>query len=115
VKAYQSNQEQHSMIIGTQDPDSFVSDKVKSDIKEFLHTYWSDFNRDAYEYDDLDITFATNDRGDTWNYQTGDNSFTGACYCLPHWAVTTITTNSDIDSLYDDIINQLEDAVASVC
>ena len=74
-----------------------LSNQVKSDIREFLAANWSDFQADAKEYDGLDLTIATNDDGDAWNYQTGDNSFTGGCYGLPHWAVDKIQ--------YDDNAN----------
>ena len=75
-----------------------LSNEVKQDIRAFLFANWNSFQSDAKEYDGLDITFATNDSGDTWNYQTGDNSFTGDCYSLPHWAVDTIQYDCDADS-----------------
>jgi hypothetical protein len=87
-----------------------LSTEVKSNIREFLVANWSDFQKDAKEYGGLDITFATNDDGDAWNYQTGDNSFTGGCYGLPHWAVETIEGHDGTPlELSSDIINQLEE------
>ena len=50
------------------------------------------------------------DEGDCWNYQTGDNSFTGGCYSLPHWAVDMIVDdgrNASIMAMC--IIEQLEE------
>ena len=86
-----------------------LSNAIKAEIKEFIKLNMVDFHSDADEYGYLEITFATNDEGNTWNYQTGDNSFTGACYSLPHWAVTSIYSETTVNSLYTEIIAQLTD------
>ena len=54
----------------------------------------------------MDCTFATNDAFDAWAYQTGDNSYTGSCYSLPHWAVITLGQDSNAEELANDISNQ---------
>tara|TARA_R110000744_G_scaffold86236_2_gene168516 strand:+ start:1184 stop:1486 length:303 start_codon:yes stop_codon:yes gene_type:complete len=90
----------------------FLADEVKSNIKEFLTQNWKSFQSDAVEYDGLDITFATNEKGDAWNYQTGDNSFTGGAYGLPHWAVTTIYKDDEVETILETIIDQLEECLS---
>lgn len=84
-----------------------LSAEVYSDIKGFIFSNIDEFRKDAAEYAGLDITFSTNDAGDQWNYQTGDNSYTGGCYSLPHWAIATIYEETDPLELYEDITSQL--------
>ena len=91
----------------TQQLDADLSAEVYSDIKNFIFSNIADFRDDAKEYEFLDITFATNDAGDTWAFQTGDNSYTGACYSLPHWATFTIMIDTDPLDVYEDITSQL--------
>ena len=86
-----------------------LSIAVKTEIAAFLKLNWLDLQEDAQEYDGLEITFAVNDDGSAWAYQTGDNSFTGACYSLPWWAVSTIVYGNDVRDVIDEIIEQLED------
>lgn len=52
----------------------------------------------------MQVTFATD--GEKWNYQTGDNSFTGACYSLPYWAVIYLYRDSNRQNLAQDVLNQ---------
>ena len=66
-------------------------------------------NANDYENDEyMQLTIATNDDGTAWNYQTGDNSYTGNCYLLPHWAVVYIGPDSQTDELLTDIVAELE-------
>ena len=88
-----------------------MTDEVYSEIKQFIFSGIDDFRG---EYDGLDLTVAVGatgrgDQADQWNYQTGDNSFTGGAYGLPYWAVTTIWPDTDPVELYNDIIDQLEE------
>ena len=86
-----------------------MTPEVYYDIKNFIFSNIDTFRKDAEEYEYIDITIAVSDNGDTWNYQTGDNSYTGGAYSLPHWAVTSIYPDTDPLELYDEIIDQLED------
>lgn len=56
----------------------------------------------------FDITIATTD-GETWGYQTGDNSYTGGAYHFRHWAVIYLYRDSNINQLVDDVMDQLCD------
>ena len=86
-----------------------LSREVRSDIRQFITVNLEDFKQDAIEFGGLDITIACNDQGDAWNYQTGDNSYTGNAYGLNHWAIDTIDADTDASELYASVRNQLED------
>lgn len=43
----------------------------------------------------------------SWNYQTGDNSFTGGAYGHPHWAVIYLYRRSNSRELAEDAANQI--------
>lgn len=42
-----------------------------------------------------------------WDYQTGDNSFSGSAYLYPVWAVTWILRRQDSRAVARDLIDQL--------
>ena len=86
-----------------------LSQQVIDDLTVFIALNIDDFKADAIEYDGLDITFGTNENGTEWSYQTGDNSFTGGCYCHPHWAVEYIGKDTDRVELRDSIVDQLNE------
>jgi hypothetical protein len=54
------------------------------------------------------LTIGMNEAGE-WGFQTGDNSFTGGAYGYPHWAVVSITEDSDPEEVFQDICDQLAD------
>jgi hypothetical protein len=60
----------------------------------------------------MELTIACNNNGDQWNYQTGDNSYTGGAYGLPHWAVLYLSRDSDPLEVANEAIDQLLDLVA---
>lgn len=71
----------------------------------------------AFEDDDkpgIQLTVATDDKGAVWNYQTGDNSFTGGAYGLPHWAVIGVYRDTDETEAAKDIANQLFELVEAL-
>jgi hypothetical protein len=57
----------------------------------------------------MDVTLGWTPEDGSWNYQTGDNSFTGGAYGHPHWAVTTIDRRSNSKEVAKDLIDQLAD------
>ena len=61
----------------------------------------------------IDITIASNgtDPND-WGFQTGDNSYSGACYFYRHWAVGYIDDQTDPKELAIELLDQLEELVA---
>lgn len=88
-----------------------LTPEVYADIKSFIFSNIDIFRDDAKEYGGMDLTVACNEIGDQWNYQTGDNSYTGGAYGLQHWAVTTIDVESDPLEVYEHLIDQLEDLI----
>ena len=86
-----------------------MSAEVYKDIKDFIFSNIDVFREEADEYEYVELTVAVSDDGTVWNYQTGDNSYTGGAYSLPHWAVTSVYPDTDPVDLYEDIINQLEE------
>lgn len=59
----------------------------------------------------LDITVATTN-GKSWNYQTGDNSYTGGAYGMVHWSVQTIYPNTNCYTMAREIVSELRGMVA---
>ena len=61
----------------------------------------------------IDITIASNgtDPND-WGFQTGDNSYSGACYFYRHWAIGSIDFQTDPKELATELLDQLEELVA---
>ncbi len=59
-----------------------------------------------YLEEGLDVTVATTD-GREWDYQTGDNSYTGGAYGLRHWAVITLFKESHCGKLAAEVVNEL--------
>ena len=61
----------------------------------------------------IDITIASNgtDPND-WGFQTGDNSYSGACYFYRHWAIGSIDFQTDPKELATELLEQLEELVA---
>ena len=83
------------------------------EIKNFIFSNIDSFRKDAKDFDGLDLTIAVDDDFTKWNFQTGDNSYTGGAYGLPHWGVTTIYPDSDPLEVYDEIITRLQDLTES--
>ena len=59
----------------------------------------------------MQVTVSTDDM-QSWNYQTGDNSYSGACYGDRHWSVIYLYRRSNCKELAQDAVNALADAVA---
>lgn len=81
-------------------------------IKEIRSLLYSlkQFHKEFLE-DGLDVTVATND-GRQWNYQTGDNSYTGGAYGLALWSAKTLFKDTHCGKLAAEIVSELKDMVA---
>lgn len=67
------------------------------------------FNDEGY----IDITVASNgDDPNDWGFQLGDNSFSGQCYFYHHWAIGTIDSDTNVEELATDLLEQLEELTA---
>lgn len=73
-------------------------------VKEIDDDYRSASQEPGDETPSMDLTVATD--GEAWGYQTGDNSYSGACYFFPHWAVTTLYRDSDPQEVVKEIYSQ---------
>jgi hypothetical protein len=87
------------------------------DLLDFLKRHIGDEYRATEEDTEpsMQVTVACDDFMDKWVYQTGDNSYTGACYSYPHWAVISLYRDSSSEYYAKDIVNQLEELIPSVC
>ncbi len=59
----------------------------------------------------ISITIATT-TGESWGYQTGDNSYSGAAYGYHHWSVQSIYRDTDYNQLAEEIVGELLGKVA---
>lgn len=62
----------------------------------------------AFEDDDapgIQLTVGTN--GNSWSYQTGDNSYSGSAYFYPYWSVTGIYRDTNCRELARSIQSEL--------
>lgn len=57
------------------------------------------------------LTVASDNELSQWSYQTGDNSFSGGAYGLPHWAVVYLSRDSDPAQVAEDIASQLGELI----
>lgn len=55
----------------------------------------------------IGFTPADEDSGASWDYQTGDNSYTGGAYCHAHWGVISLYRRSNSRELAKDIAEQI--------
>ena len=59
------------------------------------------------------VAVATTD-GESWSYQTGDNSYTGGCYSHPHWSLIYLYRRSNCTELareaVEELLGMVEDA-----
>ena len=55
------------------------------------------------------LTVGWNPEDGSWDYQTGDNSYTGSAYFYPHWGVVAVYRRSNSLDLARDIRWQLAD------
>jgi hypothetical protein len=100
-------------MLNLQNVDYFqVFDSYSADIKALIddlinaeNSYWTeetDEDGDLYEFDTLTIGLSE----DGWDFQTGDNSFSGGAYRFPVWVVAEFyPTDTVSDVMYRLRIN----------
>ena len=89
-----------------------INGKNLTDLIEFLKT--DDFYSEYVNSEEgLQLTIGCNEDKE-FNWQTGDNSFTGGAYLYPHWAVIYVTQDSDTWRLVQEIIEQLGELMPEV-
>lgn len=55
----------------------------------------------------IQLTVAADEKG--WDWQTGDNSYSGGAYFHRHWGVVTVYRRSNSRELARDLIDQIKD------
>jgi hypothetical protein len=80
---------------------------------------YSDFDEsDDDSIPGLDVTigctFDFDDASISWNYQTGDNSYTGGAYGHPEWFTCFVMKRTNCKELADDIINEIHDRIQEI-
>lgn len=60
---------------------------------------------------ECEVTIGYCPRKKEWDYQTGDNSYTGGAYGFHHWAVGSIYPATNCKSLASDLIDQIADLI----
>lgn len=57
----------------------------------------------------IQITVGWNPETGEWDYQTGDNGYSGAAYFYPVWAVGSVYRRTNSRALARDLIAQLDE------
>ena len=83
---------------------------IQASIFSILEDYLPSYD-EAGESEAIQMTFSTCDHLEELNFQSGDNSFSGACYFHKHWAVTELSANDDLEDLSIQLSEQLADCV----
>ena len=55
----------------------------------------------------MQVTIGYSPHTGEWDYQTGDNSYSGAVYFHPHWAIVHLYRRSNSLQLARDVLDQL--------
>ena len=58
----------------------------------------------------MDITFGYD--GESWGWQTGDNSYLGGAYGYRNWYVITLTRKSNCKELAKEVVEDLKDQLS---
>ena len=68
---------------------------------------------DSTPYVDVTIgcTFDFGEGSIAWNYQTGDNSFTGGAYGHPEWFTTSLLSRTNCKDASEDLIEEIESRI----
>lgn len=59
----------------------------------------------------MDVTVGWEPEDGSWNYQTGDNSYTGGAYGYRHWAVVYLDRRSNSTEMAREVREQLMELV----
>ena len=87
-----------------------VDIKKHEDWRSFYCRNFYTFDRSEPPYVDVTIgcTFDFAEGCITWNFQTGDNSFTGGAYGHPEWFNTSLLSRSNCKDLAKDLTEEIE-------
>lgn len=96
-------------IYSTNIKPSLVSliERLKQDIELNPKDFTESEDDDAAPY--IKITIACNADLKDWQFQTGDNSYSGACYHRKHWGIIDVFQDSDAALVADYLISDMLD------
>lgn len=60
----------------------------------------------------IGFTPSTDDKGFSWHYQTGDNSYSGGAYGHSHWAVISLYRRSNSRELAKQAADEIAESVS---
>ena len=81
-----------------------------SDIKSTIEDDFRAFENS--EEPSIQLTVGIDDTGD-WDYQTGDNSYSGAAYHYPNWSVVAVYRDSNCREVAKEIREELANTLAA--
>ncbi len=85
----------------------------KEDLITLIEGIQNTIELDDCDDEIIDITVASNGTNPyEWGFQTGDNSYSGACYFYRHWAIGYIDDQTIPNDLAIELLDQLEELVA---
>lgn len=93
--------------------EKYIKKEVLDDIDDLLKKenleYWKGFIEEEEEEEEgyITLTLAFNDTFDTWDFQTGDNSYTGNAYGLKNWIVIRMTKDTTKEDIFEDTYFQI--------
>lgn len=71
-------------------------------------THWPDFDKDDYGQPAFNcVTFGANDDLTEWDWQSGDNSFSGGAYFYPHWGVVYFRPRTNCREIALEALEQI--------
>ena len=82
---------------------------LKPTIRDDYRAYADEPGLDNESIPSMLLTVGWNPEDGSWDYQTGDNSYTGSAYFYPCWAVVDLYRRSNSLDLARDIRSQLAD------
>lgn len=92
----------------------------KGEIASLLASLKDDIRDDYRCTDDPDddtpgmcVTIGASTDG-RWDYQTGDNSFTGGAYGHPVWGVVYLCRDTDVDGAAEGVLDEIAEQMAYV-
>ena len=91
-----------------------IDDKIKAlvpQVQSILENYLPD-THESVGVELLQMTFAS-DNLETFTFQSGDISYSGACYGLRNWGVVELGTDSDCKELAIDAVEQIADGICT--
>ena len=80
---------------------------LESVLKDYKSNIDDDMKDSPDDLPSIQITIATNKDAQEFGFQSGDNSFSGACYHYPIWHTDYLYRRSNCKSLANNMINEL--------